>query len=300
MVASPEICRINGAKSRGPITQRGKAVASRNATKHGLLAKLPPLLVTEDLTTFEGLVQGLIDQYQPENPVEHFLIQQVAMGMFKQYRLWSAEAAISNLEILKAKKLAKFPDHVTPAKVDLADFIDFQETRSPLKDLLEKEAGILQGLIADLRFDCSHTQDRGETKTLTELSESLGQNYYYEDRKALVWQYQDELEQWLTEARKISKKRSAASFEEAIARVNRLLELAQQRLGEIAQTMAEIESTEQAIERAEVDCKGMQQQELFSRYQRDVNRELYAALDRLEEIQQRKNGSSIGSFRETS
>jgi hypothetical protein len=64
--------------------------------------------------------------------------------------------------------------------------------------------------------------------------------------------------------------------------------------------MAEIESTEQAIERAEVDCKGMQQQELFSRYQRDVNRELYAALDRLEEIQQRKNGSSIGSFRETS
>ncbi len=105
MVASPEICRINGAKSRGPMTPRGKAIAARNAIKHGLLAQQPPLLVTEDLATFEGLIQGLIDQYQPENPVEHFLIQQVAMGMLKQHRLWTVEAAIANIEILKAKQL---------------------------------------------------------------------------------------------------------------------------------------------------------------------------------------------------
>lgn len=46
MVCSPEISRMNGAKSRGAVTQRGKVIASRNAREHGLLAQKPPLLVT--------------------------------------------------------------------------------------------------------------------------------------------------------------------------------------------------------------------------------------------------------------
>jgi hypothetical protein len=35
MPCSNEQSRLNGAKSRGAITERGKAIASRNATKHG-------------------------------------------------------------------------------------------------------------------------------------------------------------------------------------------------------------------------------------------------------------------------
>jgi hypothetical protein len=119
MVCSPEISRINGAKSQGAVSQRGKAISCRNATKHGLLAQKPPLLITEDLTTFEQLLQGLIEYYQPESPVEHFLIQQVAMGMLKQYRLWNVESAIANIEILKAQNSTKFPDVVTPPKLNL-------------------------------------------------------------------------------------------------------------------------------------------------------------------------------------
>lgn len=70
MAESHEICRINGAKSRGPITQRGKAIASYNSTRHGLLAEKPPILASEDLETFQGLVQSLVDYYQPEGAVE--------------------------------------------------------------------------------------------------------------------------------------------------------------------------------------------------------------------------------------
>lgn len=73
MVCSAEVSRMNGAKSRGAVTERGKAIASHNAVKHGLLAQKPPLLVTEDLSNFETLVQGLIDYYQPENPALAFL-----------------------------------------------------------------------------------------------------------------------------------------------------------------------------------------------------------------------------------
>jgi hypothetical protein len=60
MSCPPEVSRVNGAKSRGAITKRGKAIASRNATKHGLLAQQPPILASEDLETFQGIVQSLI------------------------------------------------------------------------------------------------------------------------------------------------------------------------------------------------------------------------------------------------
>jgi hypothetical protein len=88
MVASPEICRANGRKSCGPVTARSKEIAAKNATKHGILAKTPPILVTEDLETFQGIVQGLIDEYQPQGATEHLLIQQVAMGWLRLHRLW--------------------------------------------------------------------------------------------------------------------------------------------------------------------------------------------------------------------
>lgn len=141
MVCSAEISRMNGAKSRGAVTEKGKAIASYNAVKHGLLAQKPPLLVTEDLSTFETLVQGLIDYYQPENPVEHFLIQQVAMGMLKQYRLWNVEAAIANIEILKAQRSAKFADVVTPPKLKFDSLNDYHSSAHSAKRTTNKGKG---------------------------------------------------------------------------------------------------------------------------------------------------------------
>ncbi|WP_019498371.1 hypothetical protein [Pseudanabaena sp. PCC 6802] len=109
MSCPPEISRINGARSRGAITKRGKAIASRNATKHGLLAQQPPILASEDLETFQGIVQGLIDQYNPQTPVEHLLVQQIAMGWQRLHRLWGVEAAIANLEMIRLEKVHRFP-----------------------------------------------------------------------------------------------------------------------------------------------------------------------------------------------
>jgi len=101
MVASPEVVRLNGKKSRGPITKRGKAIAAKNATKHGMLTQQPPLLATEDLETFQGIMQGIVNEYQPASPTEHLLVQQVAMGWLRLHRLWGVEAAITNKEIDK-------------------------------------------------------------------------------------------------------------------------------------------------------------------------------------------------------
>jgi hypothetical protein len=66
---------------------------------------------------------------------------------------------------------------------------------------------------------------------------------------------------------------------------------------EVKQPLAEMEVTDRAIAQAETASKGLQSPELFTRYQRNINRELYKAIDRLEAIQQQRNsGNSIGSF----
>lgn len=71
------------------------------------------------------MVQGLINYYQPDGPIEHFLIQQIAMGMVRQYRLWTVEAAIANIEILKSQQQQHFPDRV------IRDFLESSDHRSP-------------------------------------------------------------------------------------------------------------------------------------------------------------------------
>ncbi|MBD2122892.1 hypothetical protein [Trichocoleus sp. FACHB-262] len=298
MVSSPEISRLNGSRSRGPVTKRGKTIASRNATKHGLLVQKPPLLVTEDLETFEGLVQGLIEQYQPETPVEHFLVQQVAMGMLKQYRLWSVEAAIANVEILKAQRLARFPDVVTPAEVELDSFDKYREKRTPCKQVLEQKKRALEALIHDLAFDLAHKEERGEAKTLEAFRDSLSENYSPESKVAEVERCRDEFDEWLCASWNGRKRKYTANLAEAIVRVERLIELAGEQVAEIDQALAEMATVEEAIAQASTNSKGVQNPERFMRYQREMNRDLYEALDRLQAIQQQRNNEgSIGSFR---
>jgi hypothetical protein len=98
--AKLEANRRNAAKSTGPRSQRGKAVVAKNAIKHGLLAQKPPLLATEDLETFQGLVQNLVEDYQPQSSVEWHLLQTIAMCIQRQHRLWQAEASLLNEQII--------------------------------------------------------------------------------------------------------------------------------------------------------------------------------------------------------
>ena len=297
MVASPEVCRMNGAKSKGPKTERGKAIASRNATKHGLLAKKPPLLATEDLSTFEGLMQGLIDHYQPENPVEHFLVQQVAMGMLKQYRLWNVETAIANIEVLKAKQKADFPDKVELPEVDVSKiYAEYREIRIPLKTFVQKEKDTLESLIADLEYDLTHAPERGEKKTLDAMVESLGQNYCHESKDTDMWRYHAEFEEWLCDSWNGRRKRYTANMQEAVSRVHRLIDRTKERIAQLDQTLGQMQAVERDIQQAEIAKEGIQHPLMFIRYQATINRNLYDALERLEAMQQRKNQDSMGSF----
>ena len=86
--------RKNSLRSTGPRTPRGKHIASRNAIKHGLLAR--EVVITagdgaESLEEFHALLEDLDDAYGPIGVVEEMLVQTIATTLWRKARVLRAE-----------------------------------------------------------------------------------------------------------------------------------------------------------------------------------------------------------------
>jgi hypothetical protein len=238
----------------------------------------------------------LVDHYSPESPVEHFLIQQVAMGMLKQNRLWNAEAASANLVMLKIQKHQQFPDHVIPASHNFLSN-DFIDTSVPFEKHLGDERRLLLRLLDNCEYDLAQVPVQKATVTLNAFAESLGLSYGHSDRSLPVYQCQDELDEWLRDLQKQSTAKRATALDEAVTRMEQLVKLAHQRLGELDAQLAEAQETNETIRQETMALDGIQNPELFARYQQAINRDLYTAMDRLEKLrEQRQDKDSMGSF----
>jgi hypothetical protein len=64
--------RRNAERSTGPRTEEGKAAASRNATKHGLLGKRD-IISSEDPAEFDRHRELMLADLDPAGPIEHVL-----------------------------------------------------------------------------------------------------------------------------------------------------------------------------------------------------------------------------------
>src|ERR1043166_3069090 len=80
--------RNNGSLSRGPKTPEGKARSSRNATRHGLLAKCV-LLPHESRENFEVLLNQYIERFGPLDAVEEGLIEEMVAAFWRIRRAWA-------------------------------------------------------------------------------------------------------------------------------------------------------------------------------------------------------------------
>ena len=91
--------RLNGAKSKGPLTAMGTAMGKdrirSNALKHGLTARLT-LWQNEDTGQFQNLLLALLEQFEPTSDVEFLCIEEMAMAKWRLRRVVSLEAAAGN------------------------------------------------------------------------------------------------------------------------------------------------------------------------------------------------------------
>lgn len=85
--------RRNAQRSTGPRTIEGKAIASRNSFKHGLAAKDFVLNTgpQEDPQAFEEFRDSLFRYYEPAQTLEEFLVERIAVCMWRLRRAYRAE-----------------------------------------------------------------------------------------------------------------------------------------------------------------------------------------------------------------
>jgi len=102
-----EAARINGAKSRGPVTPEGRARSSQNALRHGLSSAVV-VLPHEDRAQFEYLRDSYMESFQPADQPQHDLIETMAAARWRLNRLQEIEANLFEKEmVLRASEMAK-------------------------------------------------------------------------------------------------------------------------------------------------------------------------------------------------
>lgn len=83
-----EASRINGAKSRGAVTEEGKRRARRHNLRHGILAATT-VLEEESLAVFNDLADSYFDAAQPRDPIERSLVETMISARWRLNRVRS-------------------------------------------------------------------------------------------------------------------------------------------------------------------------------------------------------------------
>jgi hypothetical protein len=82
--------RKNAARSTGPRTPAGKSSASKNALRHGLLAKIASL-PEADQAEYRTLLEGIEDNWEPKGAMEDELVAQITECAWRNRRLLQVE-----------------------------------------------------------------------------------------------------------------------------------------------------------------------------------------------------------------
>jgi hypothetical protein len=113
--------RANGAKSKGPVTEQGKATAALNAVTHGLTSNVL-VLTTESRPKMDALLQAYRDEYQPYGQTETDLVEELTAAKWLQRRCWGMQSALLDITMdrMEPEIQAEFEEIDNGARTALA------------------------------------------------------------------------------------------------------------------------------------------------------------------------------------
>jgi hypothetical protein len=153
----------NAQRSTGPRTLKGKALASKNAIKHGLLSKAM-VLPDEDPSEFEQHYLGVQQCYQPANAMEEILVQIIAVEMWRLTRVYRVEASILSKVIFQERK--RRAEDLGDNIVEIARERQGLSEDDPNPDLSGPEARQYKKAQAD--YEQAESQEQGEVTMIGE------------------------------------------------------------------------------------------------------------------------------------
>ncbi len=98
--------RANGAKSRGAVTPEGLARAKTAAITHGLTSRRV-ILEVEPTDQFQTLRDLYLAHFQPADPFETDLVEQLVAARWRIERAWSLETALLDVEIARRQPIVE-------------------------------------------------------------------------------------------------------------------------------------------------------------------------------------------------
>lgn len=267
-LAKIEANRRNAQKSTGPKTQAGKEKSKMNAIKHGLVAQatvIPVGEAKEDDTEFTQLLDRVTAEFKPQGFIEEMLTERIAICYWRLRRAAYAEVG----------EIRKSLDTVIgdASEDDLSRFqhAKFEcESKRPQPKYLAELQNTVQGIefliefLDDTRLEFENTGDL-RTETRNQLRNYLGYNYNpMRDDEDEDEEYESNLVSMLdTQKKRLSAKK-------ALLEENRNL-------------LHEINVIRTAIP---LDVSRI------VRYEAAIERQLYKALDKLEDLQWRRKSAS--------
>ena len=105
-LSKAESARINGAKSRGPVTPEGKARSSKNALRHGLAAESLPL-TNESRERFAAMLADYVEVFEPANAVEEDLVEDMVDARWRKRRAVGIYNAALDLQMSKDRRRSR-------------------------------------------------------------------------------------------------------------------------------------------------------------------------------------------------
>ena len=134
----------NAIKSTGPRTTAGKTNSSANAIQHGILSR-HLILPGESWVEFDALLQQLVAEQQPQDTLELALVERMAVALWRQRRLVTAETAqlqlqqaeLTYVDLLRIKQITGVDDInwiQALARKTLPDLSDLQANSTACDD----------------------------------------------------------------------------------------------------------------------------------------------------------------------
>jgi hypothetical protein len=93
-----ESARINGARSKGPVTPEGKARSAQNSFRHGLAARSIPL-ANESESRCAEMLAAYIEHFQPAGVVEADLVEELVAARWRHRRALAWQNAALDLQM---------------------------------------------------------------------------------------------------------------------------------------------------------------------------------------------------------